>query len=367
MNLSLVLAVYNNLHLTKNCYKQIRELYPVTPLIISSGGSSDGTMEWLESLEDDNLFYTHTNKKLSFSETYNRGVEMVKTKRLVLIHNDMIIGRYFLENLEKLSQDDTLLCYTTIEPPIFRGHKRPGKVIMDFGSSFEDFNYGLFNDYVERHKNNEILYDGGVFFMSGTKDLFEDVGYFDSFTFVPAFCEDDDFLLRTKLKGYKLKTTESAITYHFVSQTSRFSEEFVDVRHNYEYNSNRNFVRKWGLPISSFNLINYQQTDNFTYKKEKIGLKMNSIDYFLLQNLEPFFDKINCNQMLIDDYINEEQKNTNYNLQEKFGDLNECKVVVEIPNKLRNEDFEYLFKLQFVLPQYETGVYKLGEMRLRIV
>lgn len=366
MNLSLVLAVYNNLHLTKNCYKQIRELYPLTPLIISSGGSNDGTMEWLESVEDNNLFYTHTNKKLSFSETYNRGIEMVKTKRLVLIHNDMVIGRYFLENLERLSQDDTLLCYTTIEPPIFKGHKRPGKVIMDFGSSFEDFNYDLFNNYVEKNKDSNDLYDGGVFFMSGTKDLFEDVGYFDGFTFTPAFCEDDDFLIRTKLKGYKLKTTESAITYHFVSQTSRFSEEFIDVRYKYEYNSNRNFIRKWGLPISSFHLIDYQKSDNFIYKKEKIGLILDGNDFYLLQNLEPFFDKINCDELLIDSYIKDEQKNTNYNLRDKFGKLDDCRVIIEVPNILKNEDFEYFYKLQLVLPQYESGTYKLGEIRITI-
>ena len=53
MNISFVLAVYNNLHLTKECYRRLRETYPEAPLVISSGGSNDGTKEWLESLDDD--------------------------------------------------------------------------------------------------------------------------------------------------------------------------------------------------------------------------------------------------------------------------------------------------------------------------
>ena len=102
---------------------------------------------------------------------------------------------------------------------------------------------------------NDTLYDGAVFFMSGYKKMFEDVGLFDGFSFKPCFCEDDDFLIRAKLKGYKLKTCESAITYHFVSQTSRFSNEFKNNRIIYEVQSNRNFIRKWGIDISTFNDI----------------------------------------------------------------------------------------------------------------
>ena len=38
MNISLVLAVYNKLNLTTECYKRLRQLYPEVPLVISSGG-----------------------------------------------------------------------------------------------------------------------------------------------------------------------------------------------------------------------------------------------------------------------------------------------------------------------------------------
>ena len=177
----------------------------------------------------------------------------------------MILGEHFLENLETLLNENpkTLICYTTVEPPVFKGHIRPGKVLLNFGTSFDEFDYFNFNNYVEQWKDSRTLHDGAVFFMSGTKEMFDDVGGFDGFSFVPAFCEDDDFLVRAKLKGYELKTCDCAIVYHFVSQTSRFSDDYKNDRILYEVSSNRNFVRKWGIPYVAFNELRYWE--------EKIG------------------------------------------------------------------------------------------------
>jgi glycosyltransferase involved in cell wall biosynthesis len=98
MNITIVLAVYNNLSLTKECYKHIRRLYFDAPLVISSGGSNDGTLEWLEqtSENDEYLSYVHESEKINFSENYNQGIKIVDTEKLVLIHNDMVIGKGFL-------------------------------------------------------------------------------------------------------------------------------------------------------------------------------------------------------------------------------------------------------------------------------
>ena len=45
MNITFVLAAYNNLNLTQECYKKLREVYSEAPLVISSGGVSEGTKE----------------------------------------------------------------------------------------------------------------------------------------------------------------------------------------------------------------------------------------------------------------------------------------------------------------------------------
>lgn len=365
MNISLVMAVYNKLDLTKKCYERVRELYPESPFVISSGGSSDGTKEWLESLDDEHLSFIHDDDRLTFSDTYNAGIKLVDTDKLVLIHNDMVLGHQFLENLERLliENQNTLISYTTVEPPIFKGHMRPGKVLLNLGLGFDDFNYLQFNDFVNQWKDSKTLYDGAVFFMSGTKKMFDDIGGFDGFTFVPAFCEDDDFLIRAKLKGYELKTCDSAVVYHFVSQTSRFSDDYKKDRLLYEISSNRNFVRKWGVPFSAFNDLRYWEEKSFKYKTFTMGLTTNSRNR--LMEIEPFFDKIELG-LIPDDYIQNEQKNTRYDLRSKFTFTDSVDVMIYETSPFDDGDVRTLHRLRLSIPYYETGEYEIGNMLIQI-
>jgi ABC-type dipeptide/oligopeptide/nickel transport system ATPase subunit/GT2 family glycosyltransferase len=302
MNITFVLAAYNNLNLTQGCYKKLREVYPNAPLVISSGGSSDGTKEWLESLEDENLSFFHDDDRLTFSQTYNAGIDLVDTEKLVLIHNDMVIGEGFLEAIERLLMENMILSYTTIEPPIFKDHIRPGKVILDLGSGFDNFKTLEFNEYVQKYKNDDTLHNGAVFFMSAYKKTFLDLNGFDGLNFFPCFCEDDDFLIRAKLNGYELKTCGSAITYHFVSQTSRYSEDIKDKRDEIELCSNRNFVRKWGMETSTFNnIIRYQNINDFKLESLRQQIAIVLQDVFL------FADTIHNNITLNNPAISREK------------------------------------------------------------
>jgi GT2 family glycosyltransferase len=365
MNITFVLAVYNKLDLTKDCYTRLRNIYPEAPLAISSGGSSDGTKEWLESLDDEFLSYIHDDDKLTFSENYNSAINLVDTEKLVLIHNDMVIGKQFLENLSQLLDENpnTLLSYATVEPPIFKDHRRPGKILIDLGSGFHDFKEDQFETLVDQMKDNKVLYDGAVFFMSGYKKMFDDVGGFDGFSFIPAFCEDDDFLIRAKLKGYALKTTECAVTYHFVSQTSRFSEDFKKDRVIFEMSSKRNFVRKWGIPIGAFNELRYWEDKQFNYKTFSMGLTTNNKNR--LYEIEPFFDKINIGEVP-DDYIRNEQARTRYDLRSKFLLTEVVDVMIYETEPFTNDDIYVLNKLRLSIPYYEPGEYQIGNMLIEI-
>lgn len=335
MEISIVMGVYNNLKLTKNCYSFIRKKYENVPIIISSGGSNDGTKEWLEetSLKDENLIFNHVDSVISLSENYNIGIKLVKTEKLVLIHNDMVIGDGFLENLVKDLDENTLLCYTTVEPPIFVDDERVGKYILNCGDDFDDFDEEKFNIYLEYVKYYEKIESGGSFFMSGYKTLFESVGYFDSDTFNHFFCEDDDFLLRTKLKGYSIKTTNQSNVYHFISKTSRYSEEFQDKSEKIEKNSNRDFIRKWGINKNLFDL---------KYITDSIKLILNDNTY--LYDLEPYFNFIiTPNKDL--NYIFNETQNSVFPIDLKFYN-EKTKYEIYFDGKMDIELFRILINIR---------------------
>ena len=60
-NISLLVAIKNNLEYTQYFYKTTRQLYPEVEVCFSSHNSTDGTDEWLESIKNDpctKIFYT---------------------------------------------------------------------------------------------------------------------------------------------------------------------------------------------------------------------------------------------------------------------------------------------------------------------
>jgi GT2 family glycosyltransferase len=69
----------------------------------------------------------------------------------------------------------------------------------------------------------------------------------------PMFCEDDDLIKRWELIGMNCFTALDSMCYHFVSKTSRFSNEYINRTQQIEHNSNRNFIRKWGFRKSIHN------------------------------------------------------------------------------------------------------------------
>jgi hypothetical protein len=59
-NISLLVGLKNNLNYNKHFYSTTRELYPEVEICFVSYGSTDGTHEWLDSLQDNNVKYFHS-------------------------------------------------------------------------------------------------------------------------------------------------------------------------------------------------------------------------------------------------------------------------------------------------------------------
>ena len=306
--ISLLVALRNNLDYNKYFYTTTRAIYPEVEICFSSYASTDGTHEWLETLKDDpytKIFYSEDAG--NFSDNYNKAASLATKEYIVFLHNDTIVAPGFVENLEKHCNPDTIVSYTTIEPPIFAGHERPGKIIRDFGSDLETFNIDGFYQFVaetaEQYKNK--IESGIVFFMCMPKDKYFEIGGLDNL-YNPMFCEDDDLILRWKLMEMNLITSLDAITYHFVSKTSRFSEEYEKRTQQIEHYSNRNFLRKWG---------------NKDFKaKYDIGFVIENCDRNLISLVELFGEVYANNAM--PEYIADEQKNTKFNLSERVKQFN---------------------------------------------
>jgi hypothetical protein len=131
----------------------------------------------------------------------------------------------------------------------------------------------------------------------------------------------------------------------------------------YEINSNRNFVRKWGISISTFNETRYWEDKDFIYKSFTMGLTTRNKNK--LFEIEPFFDKIDLGEVP-DDYIEVNQKNTNYDLRSKFLLTDTVDVMIYETGEFTMEDMMILYRLRLSIPHYEVGEYKTGNMQIEI-
>jgi GT2 family glycosyltransferase len=311
-HISVLVGLKNNLEYTKNFYYTTRELYPDVEIVFTSYNSTDGTHEWLNSLEDNNLIYYTSAEEKTFSDTFNKCTKLATREYVVYAHNDIVLTPGFMENMEKHIADQLIIYYTTIEPPIFSDDERPGKIIKDFGADVKTLDKSGLHQFslkIQRQSKNMFIPDAGTsFFLCVNRQVLLNIGGLDPL-YNPMFCEDDDLILRLRLSGLKTFTLLDAICYHFVSKTSRFSEEYQNRTAQIEANSNKNFVRKWGFKNSSP-----------IKKKYDIGLAVQNGNENLLAKLEPL-----CSTIYIDtnatDYINKEQPNTSINLKNRIKPL----------------------------------------------
>jgi GT2 family glycosyltransferase len=356
------MGVLKEVNLTKNAYKHFRRVYPTAELCISVN-NDDETGKWAQSIakKDSNFKWCWTKSVIPFSENYNKAVALATNEKIVFYHNDMIPAPGFLERLDENTDPMTILGYTTVEPPIFKDHDRPGKIIKDFGKDFDEFKVEEFEEFCKGVE--ETVIDGTFFFLSCFKETFDKIGGFDEFTFNPVFCEDDDLILRFRHLGCNIQTTNTAVVYHFVSKTIRFSSVPIETWNHSseetEANSARNFIRKWGGRY-------------FGYLNNKVGVfdigyRLTHATKDIVRVLEPFARnlQVDCK---IDEYLLNEQPNTNFRLATKFTNELTNNVIVNIDcNRLNQTTFTHLTHLPVLLSiLLETGNFNYSEFMVMV-
>ncbi|WP_227699037.1 glycosyltransferase [Spirosoma radiotolerans] len=305
----------NNLVYTQFFYHQTRLLYPTVEIVFVSFNSTDGTHQWLNSLQDDQVKYHYENRERTLSDTYNKCIQLATSDYVIFAHNDMVLAPGFVEQLAALQTDQRVLFYTTVEPPIFADDPRPGKIVRDFGADVNAFQRDNFFQFAraEQQRNEQagqtaIPASKGIFFLAASRTLLLEIGGLDPL-FNPMFCEDDDLLLRLSLKGLEMVSALNALCYHFVSKTSRFSDEYVHRTQQIERQSNRNFIRKWGFRNSAGIPIKYD-----------IGLVLTNATTAALRELEPWASTI-YTDLNPESYIRDEQPYTAIDLTGKIKPL----------------------------------------------
>jgi len=374
-NITLVIPTYNNLKHIKNAYTSIRKWYPTLELVVLDDGSSDGTYEWLQSIQskDENVILYQSEERVGHTILYDLGIEKAKNEIVGILHADMIVSENYLENLLKHLDRGKVVCGTRIEPPLHP----PGneKIVQNFGMDFDDLNIPAFEEFVKNAQleNKDVTTKGMFAPWILYKDDFQSIGGHDPL-FAPFPYEDSDIFQRWILAGYELIQSRDSFVYHLTCRGHRWNEQIQKDDDYYKVASKkaaRNYLRKWGSWI---------ENDSYQYPiitpKYDIGFIIKNCNLVLLELLEPWCSTLYTNELFeigrYQDYIEMEQNNTLFDLDERIKPYDNEKnneILVEIDGKnLTNDDFKIIQQLAKIIQDSgEVGKFTLGNLNIEIV
>jgi glycosyltransferase involved in cell wall biosynthesis len=322
-DVTLVIPASNNLRHLKNAYTSIKTHAPNCKIVMLDDGSTDGTFDWLNSFEDKNITAVYrSDKRVGHTILYDKGIELAQTEVVGIMHADMILGPYYLENMLKHLQKETVVCATRVEPPLHPAGEE--KIIRDFGTDFDNLNLDAFEAYVleAQHSYKDQTTNGMFAPWIIYKEDFVAMGGHDAL-FAPFPYEDSDIFQRWMLHGYELIQSRDAFVYHLTCRGHRWTEEIGkddDYFKNASAKAARNYIRKWGSWIEN---DAYQRP--ILKPRYDIGIVVENCNPNLLLSLEPWFNNIYVDQTIIADYIRYEQPKTDLILEARVRPIEEPK------------------------------------------
>lgn len=373
--ITFVIPSRNNLEFLKLAYKSIKDLKNNHEILVLNDASTDKTIEWIGSLNDENLIvYDNPGpERIGIVGMFDKGIEMARTKIIFAFHADMVAGPNLDTEILKYLEKGTVVSATRVEPPLHP--PGPEKIIKNFGVEAEEFNFNSWTDWC-RNSNEQTKFNGkltnGIFApWCMYKEDFLAVGGHDEL-FAPQSREDSDLFNRFVLNGYKVLQTWEGLVYHFTSRGSRFNKHaggdiMKDSPEWQKTNSKneRNFIRKWGSFPQTTTLMN-----PIIIPKYQIGIVIKNCNHNLLFNLEPFCDRVYVDSD-VNSYIESEQKNTTMNMHKRCYSINsEVSDNIEIRidgTTFNNDDFNYIMQIpQILRDSGDIGSFELGNLQINI-
>ena len=374
--ISFIIPSRDNLKYLKWCYKGLRKnCSQEHQICMADDASTDGTWEWMveEQKKNKNLsiYRNEGPDRLGLTVLYDYLAEELATNDVIMFfHADMYpckdMDKKILNRLER----GTVVSATRIEPPL--PPDGPEKIISPLGFEPEEFDEEKFDKDVELYTKSE--YTEGVFAPWALhKEDYFDVNGHDQL-FIPQSREDSDIFNRFYLNGYQFRQIWDGFVYHLTSRGSRFRDGVGKDSEEWKYSNSRNmrnFIRKWGTTP-----MHDAMMKPIVLPKYDIGLVVENCSTELLGALEPwcshiYGDWVGHKGYGVNQYVEEEQKNTEYDLRKKIHTLHlepENGVVVRFDaNEITNDNINFVSQLPMILQEHnDVGSFEYDIFRVDI-
>ncbi|NCC25178.1 MAG: glycosyltransferase family 2 protein [Deltaproteobacteria bacterium] len=327
--ISFIICNFNALPYFRFCYESLRRnLGAHHEVILLDDGSSDGSRQWMESVDDPLVVKHFEPENIGIAYAYNKAVSLASSDDICMLHTDMYIPKNFDRQMLAGRESLDFLCAFRVEPPVYP--PSPDKTIYDFGDRLETFDENGFLHWAASNNRDQSgqIFQALFFPWMTSRNLFLKIGGVDHL-FLKYMADDDDLYIRVKLAGARVGQIRDTSVYHFCSKSTKFSNNKNDREWMNQYmKSQRNFIRKWG--IKSENCWDEHMGIHPPHKYD-VGLVLRNADMNLLEWAEPWFDTVYVdNPSLIEEYIDFEQPKTLLDLKKRVQCLSVARPVHDV-------------------------------------
>jgi len=240
--ITIIVPAFNQLACCRQCVESVCRHTAGRPyrLILVDNGSTDGVGEYFESVPGAVVVHSETN--LGFAAGVNLGLERAEGHAL-LLNSDTIVPRGWLDVLERaLCCEDDIGLVGPMSNCVSGPQRIPG---LEFGSldDINAFAARLATDHAGQYEDVDRLVG---FCLLIREEALRQVGRFDEAFGLGNF-EDDDYCLRVRRAGYRLRMARDAFVFHYGSRTFLGMGIVGDRWSALMTENQRHFARKWDV------------------------------------------------------------------------------------------------------------------------
>ncbi len=241
---SIIIVTFHNLDFTRQCIDSVmgNTLHPDFEIIIVDNASADGTRDYLLELEEkhDNVRVILNDENAGFARANNQGLSVATGEYLVLLNNDTVVPRGWLNGLIRHLRDPEIGLVNSVTN--FSGNESRIEVPYTDIDGMEDFAAR----YMAAHFDE--IFDirvAAMYCVAMRREVYERVGPLDEAFGVGMF-EDDDYSHRMRLASYRVVCAEDAFVHHF-GQASFKKLDPETYQKIWDANQTH-FQTKWNMP-----------------------------------------------------------------------------------------------------------------------
>ena len=239
MKTSIIILTHNQLIITRQCLESIRKYTSEDyELIIVDNGSTDGTVEYLQSQADIRTVYNSAN--MGFAKGCNQGFAIATGDSMLFLNNDTVVTENWLGNMLRLLYSSPKIGMVGPVSNNVSGHQKiPVSYqelsgLNDFAQQYCQSNGGCFRQ----------VYRLVGFCLLVKKEVLDDIGVFDEQFGMGSF-EDDDLCLRAVRQGYHLRIALDSFVHH-IGQVTFHNLEGTNIQQLMVENRKKASA-KWGI------------------------------------------------------------------------------------------------------------------------